>query len=302
MAAIGDDLLGRMILTVIENRDPQLTEMISINPDQTSSYTVVLSPYQTDRIFLHSAGANATFGLNSIDFDLLKQVKIFHLGYPPILPKLYADDGAELIEIYRRARAAGAVTSLDMSLPDTQSASGSANWAAIVRGVLPYVDIFVPSIDEILFMLRREDVQAWQGRVLENLSRDYLAQLADELLAMGAKIVGFKLGEMGIYLKTGGSVQLERIGLVWDAPIELWSPAFEVEVVGTVGAGDSAYAGLLAALLRGLPAAEALRWACAVGACNVEASDATSGVRTWEATQARLDAGWQTKDIRLPGM
>jgi sugar/nucleoside kinase (ribokinase family) len=301
MAAIGDDLLGQMILKVVENRDPQLSKLIAINPGQSSSYTVVLSPYQTDRIFLHSAGANATFGLNSIDFALLKheQAKIFHLGYPPILPRLYANDGAELVDIFRRAKATGVVTSLDMSLPDTQSASGSANWAEILRRTLPYVDIFVPSIEEILFMLRRADSDAWKGHVLDDLTRDYLCPLADEILAMGPKIVGFKLGEMGLYLKTNG-VQLAPLELSWEA-VELWSPAFEVDVVGTVGAGDSAYAGLLTSLLKGLPPQEAVRWACAVGACNVEAADATSGVRTWEATQTRLASGWQAKDIRLPG-
>jgi sugar/nucleoside kinase (ribokinase family) len=88
--------------------------------------------------------------------------------------------------------------------------------------------------------------------------------------------------------------------LSWDKD-EVWSPAFQVDVVGTVGAGDSAYAGLLTALLKGLPPDQAVRWACAAGACNVEAADATSGVRTWEATQVRMDSGWPTKDIRLPG-
>ena len=60
-------------------------------------------------------------------------------------------------------------------------------------------------------------------------------------------------------------------------------------------------AGLLAALLRGLDPPDAARWACAVGACNVEAADATSGVRTWEETQARMDAGWPHHDLRLAG-
>lgn len=40
------------------------------------------------------------------------------------------------------------------------------------------------------------------------------------------------------------------------------------------GAGDAAYAGLLAAMLRGLPPQAAAEMACAVGACCVEAPDA----------------------------
>jgi hypothetical protein len=29
-----------------------------------------------------------------------------------------------------------------------------------------------------------------------------------------------------------------------------------------------------------------------VGACNVEAADALSGIRSWDATQARIVGGW----------
>jgi len=279
MATVGDDLLGKTIMAVVESRAPHLSDHITIQPGQASSYTVVLSPHQTDRIFLHSAGSNAFFGAANIDFGLLNQAKIFHLGYPPILPKLFANNGEELAQIYRQAKATGVVTSLDMSLPDPLGAGGKASWPEILRRTLPYVDIFLPSIEEILFMIRRADSDAWSGRILEHLTKGYLSALADELLAMGPKIVGFKLGKMGFYLKTGGAVQLERLPLSW-GQVELYAPAFQVHVVSTVGAGDSAYAGFIAALLKGLPPEAAVRWACAVGACNVEAADATSGVRS----------------------
>jgi sugar/nucleoside kinase (ribokinase family) len=73
-------------------------------------------------------------------------------------------------------------------------------------------------------------------------------------------------------------------------------------VVGTTGAGDAAYAGLLAALYHGLDPAAVVQWAAAVGACNVETADATSGIRTWAATQARLEANWPLSPARVPGL
>ena len=73
---------------------------------------------------------------------------------------------------------------------------------------------------------------------------------------------------------------------------ELWSPCFRVDVVGTNGSGDSTIAGFLAALLRDLPADEAATMAVAVGACNVEAADTVSGVRTWDETRSAIAAGW----------
>ncbi len=54
-------------------------------------------------------------------------------------------------------------------------------------------------------------------------------------------------------------------------------------------------------MLRGLTPLEAARWASAVGACNVEQMDATSGIRSWDETRARMESGWETRPERLPG-
>jgi len=306
MATIGDDLLGRVVLAFLEGRDPKLTQYVTVRPGEQGSYTIVVSPQNADRVLMHYPGANTHFGVTEVDFSLLQGAKLFHLGYPPILFRLMANDGEELEEIYRRAKATGIVTSMDTSLPDPDGPAGRVNWRTILRRSLPYVDVFMPSIEEIIFMLRRSDHEAWKGRVLTHLTADYLAELAAELLDMGAVIVGFKLGELGFYLRTAEEERFQRLAKlsldnkVW-ADVTLWKPAFQVEVVGATGAGDSAYAGFLGALLKGMSPEQAVTWACAVGACNVEAADATSSVRSWEATQARMDAGWPTRSERLPG-
>jgi len=306
MANVGDDFAGKTITSILDSHDPALSQHVALMSDQPSSYTIVLAPGRVDRIFLHCPGTNTYFGLKDINFALLHDTKIFHLGYPSLLPRLFADDGEELMAICQRAKADGVVTSLDMTLPDPSTPSGQANWRKIFTRTMPFTDIFIPSIEEIVFCLRRGDYDAWKGKVLSHLSATYLSDLADELIGMGGVIVGFKLGEMGMYLKTAdlpSFFRLERLNVAIDdwANQTVWSPAFQVKVAGTTGAGDSAYAGFLAALLRGLKPDGALRWACAVGACNVEAADSTSGVRTWAETQARLDAGWPTRPERLPG-
>jgi sugar/nucleoside kinase (ribokinase family) len=256
---------------------------------------------------MHYPGPNTEFGVDTVDFSLLTGAKLFHLGYPSILLRLMANDGEELEVIYRQAKATGIATSMDTSLPDPQGPAGQVDWRTILSRSLPYVDVFVPSIEEIIFMLRRDDYEAWQGNVLTHLTADYLSALACELLDMGSVIVGFKLGELGLYLETAEAAKFDRLRClpldvsVW-AEAKVWSPAYEVRVVGAAGAGDSAYAGLLAALLRGMNPREAVRWACAVGACNVEAADTTRGVRSWQETETRLRAGWESRAERLPGM
>jgi sugar/nucleoside kinase (ribokinase family) len=306
MAAVGDDLIGHAIIDLLNARSPELTRSIAVRPGEQSSYSIVLAPLRSDRIFLHFPGNNTTFGLPDIDFDIVAQAKHFHLGYPTILPRLMASDGAEMAEIFRRAKATSVTTSLDMTLPDPLSPSGRADWRAILRSALPYVDVFVPSIEEILFMLRRADFDAWRGKVLEHIDAAYLSDLAAELLDMGAAVAGFKLGESGMFLQTG---PLDRFAAFGRSPIrtdewanqQLWHPAFQVSVEGTTGAGDSAYAGLITALLRGLSPEDAIRHACAVGACNVETADSSAGVRSWDETTTRIRAGWSTRVDILRG-
>jgi hypothetical protein len=47
--------------------------------------------------------------------------------------------------------------------------------------------------------------------------------------------------------------------------------------------------------MRGLTPEKALEAALAVGACNVEAADAISGLRSWPDTLQRIRAGWEQK-------
>lgn len=195
-------------------------------------------------------------------------------------------------------KALGVVTSLDMAHPDPGGTSGGVDWRTVLHKALPYVDIFMPSIEETLFMLRRQDYEVWQGHVLERLSLPYLHLLAQELLDMGPCLVGFKLGEKGLYLRASDDVA--RLQALSPLPLdqtawrgyEVYQPAYQVQVVGTTGAGDCCYAGLLCAMLHGLGPDESASLAAAVGACNVEAADATSGILSYEATRARLMAGW----------
>ena len=81
---------------------------------------------------------------------------------------------------------------------------------------------------------------------------------------------------------------------------ELLAPRFEVEVEGTTGAGDSTIAGFLAAVAAGASPEETLVQAVAVGACSVEAADATSGICPISQLQKRIDSGWKRHETAPP--
>jgi sugar/nucleoside kinase (ribokinase family) len=184
-----------------------------------------------------------------------------------------------------------------MAQPDPAQPAGRVDWAAFLACVLPEVDLFLPSLDETLFMIHR----ARAGVVCP--AGDLLGELSDRLLGDGATLVGLKLGDQGLYLRTSGdAARLVRWGTAGSTQWldrELLAPCFEVKVAGTTGAGDSTVAGFIAGWLAGLPPEEVLRSAVAVGACCVEQPDATSGVPAMSIVQHRLRAGWPRLPVTL---
>lgn len=293
LAKVGDDLFGDEILRIVRGHGDDLASAMVVSPGEVSSYTVVINPPGTDRSFLHCVGANSTFSAADIDVESLRGARLFHLGYPPVLPMLASDGGTGLRSVFAKAREVGMATSLDMCTVDPASEAARVNWPAYLKNVLTETDVFLPSLDEILEMLGRAGAAS-----AAKPDPAVVRQTARQLLDWGAAVVVIKLGEHGIYVRsTADRARLERVGgkllnaADW-LDQEVWSPCFEVDVVGTTGAGDCTIAGFLAGLLHGGGPGEAADAACAVGACSVEAADATTGVQTWDQTQARLQASW----------
>jgi len=303
VAKIGNDPLGTIIRERVAAESPALVEDLAVAPGEVTSYTIVLSPPGVDRIFLHCPGANDTFTDADVPDAVLQGAAIFHFGYPPLLKQIWSDGGERLQRLFSRARAAGALTSLDMSLPDPASASGTIDWGALLDRVLPTVDLFVPSVEELLFMMDRPAFQRLAGsgggeQIIRSVTMEDLATLAARVLDRGVSAVLIKLGDRGAYLRTGARGLPGCPGWVGR---ELYSPVFTVpRVAGTNGSGDATIAGFLASIVRRLGPGEALTNAVAVGGCCVEAPDATSGVRPWEETLARVRAGWERRSDALP--
>ncbi len=310
MGKIGSDLFGQAILQIVEAHGPGLSDGMVVVPGESSSYSIILSTPNADRMLIHAPGCNATFGADDVRYETLRSVRLFHFGYPPLMERMYANNGAELATIFQRVKAMDITTTLDLSMPDPSSAAGRADWHAILGGTLPYVDVFLPSAEEILLMLRRPLFDQFAAsshttRPLEQMGSEIISELGQTLLDMGAKIVGLKIGDRGLYLRTANAAVLAKMGrsqvadvVIW-SDRELWAPCFATHVVGTTGSGDATIAGFLMGLLRGMTPEETLQAACAVGACNVEAVDALSGIRSWPETAGRIVAGWPRLPIAL---
>lgn len=306
---IGNDHLGTVVRALLEQAGPGLGSRLATGPEPTA-YTIVISPPGIDRLFMHCPGANDAFGQADVSDDTLRAAALFHFGYPPLMRRMYEQGGAELETLFRRAKAAGATASLDLARPDPDSAAGRVDWQALLERVLPHVDVFCPSFDELLFMLDRprfERLAARHGaRIAAGAEPGLLDELTGRLLALGAAVVVIKLGDRGLYLAT--TPQRARVEAMGRARPErewlgrqLWAPCYRAAVVGTTGSGDCTIAGFLMGLLRRLPPEQAIDAAAAVGACSVEQADATSGVLPWSRVAARQAAGWSRLDDVAPG-
>lgn len=317
MGKVGDDTFGRATLDVFRHYDPALAEGMLVAAGESSSYTLIFSSPNIDRTFLHYPGPNDTFCAADVPDAVLENAArsgahIFHFGYPTLMHRFYQDDGQEFETLLRRVKAHGLVTSLDVSRPDPHAEAGKVAWPAWLARVLPRVDVFLPSVEEALLMVDPARYTALEenGEVLPQVDGDLLSDLAGRLVEWGVAVVGLKLGSQGIYLRTTPDatrlrILEERLGskaCAWTNR-ELLAPAFRANLVGTTGAGDCAIAGFLTGLLNHLSPEAVLTGAVAVGACNVEAADAVSGVPSWKAVQQRIRAGWEqiSVTLKLPG-
>lgn len=295
MCKVGDDLFGGVVEKKIEEYGT--AKAVAVDAASDTSYTVALVVPGYDRIFLHNPGANNTFTAADVDFEKVAQCRLFHFGYPPLMEQMYKQGGEQLTQIFKRAKELGATTSLDMSLPDRASESGQQDWNAILENTLPYVDIFIPSVEETLFMLYPDKYDAFarehegEKDPLDTLDLDILPMLGDRLMELGAKIAVIKCGVRGYYIRTAEN--LAGFGRIAPADTENWQgreimcESYHIDnIVSATGSGDSSIAGFLSAFMNGESITECMEIACTTGAENLTAQDALSGIRSMEETLA----------------
>jgi sugar/nucleoside kinase (ribokinase family) len=299
MAKIGDDDFGKIVLDILKRQGAPTSGMI-VAPGGHTSYTLVINPPGIDRMFLHCPGTNHTFCPDDIDYEALDHTAVFHFGYPPLMRRMFERNGQDMKTVFERIRRKGIRTSLDMTCVDPVSEAGRIDWFRWLENVLPSVDLFLPSIDEILFMVNRPLydalVQKHGGDLIDGIDAAVVEQTAQTLTDLGVSVVMIKLGNQGIYLRTSGAVP--DTGRAW-RNVSLFRPCFQADVVGTTGAGDCTIAGFLAAFVKGCSPQQTADAACAVGGYSTEAAGATDSVPHWDTVQDRMSTHWKRRDSQF---
>ena len=306
MGKIGDDEFGKMILNVLDEYGYDGRSDMIIAAGERTSYSVVLAVPGVDRIFLHDPGANNTFCLADLDMEAVSEADLFHFGYPPLMKRIYENNGTELVAIMKAVKATGAATSLDLAAVDPDSEAGRQDWRAILANVLPYVDFFVPSVEELCYMLDRERYDEWVERangkditMVLDPERD-IKPLADDLIEMGARVVLIKSGAPGMYYRTASADRLAEVGAGAGLDASAWADLDGFErsylpsgVLSGTGAGDTSIAAFLTAMLEGRTPENCLQLSAATGTSCVESYDALGGLKSFDELEAKINAGWQ---------
>ena len=264
----GDDELGATLVRMLAARGTR-ADQIRLLEGRSTSYSVVVQPPGRDRSFWHHVGANAEFDGSAVRLD---GAELLHVGYPSLLPRLIADGGAALEALLGRAREAGVTTSLDLAVLDPQSAAARHDWPALLRRVLPLVDVLSPSVDDVRTTLGIDGPPSGVARTL---------------MDMGAAVVLVTAGAEGQHLRAAPRERLARAGRLFESAERqaAWGEhdehalAAAVEVRTTLGAGDAATAGLLFGILTGLAPGESLALAVSTAAARVSEAPVEPALR-----------------------
>jgi len=166
---VGSDNLGKFVLNKLREEGLNVSGMMTGREANTSGTAVFIHP-DGERSFIHSIGTNAHLQLEEIDFDFKKNFSILHIAGALLMPGF---DGDPLAETFKRAKNAGVTTCLDTAW------DSEGRWMTVLEKALPYVDYFLPSIEEARMITGKdkpEDVAAF-------------------LLSKGVKNVGLKMGK-----------------------------------------------------------------------------------------------------------
>jgi sugar/nucleoside kinase (ribokinase family) len=173
--------------------------------------------------------------LQDVTTDILRKAKHLHLSSVFLQTGLIKD----IVRLFRTAKEAGLTTSLDPQWDPAEQ------WDIMLDQLLPYVDVFMPNINELKALTRKDDLTA---------ALDVLKPFAHQVV--------IKHGSEGAYL--------------WDGKELLHQGAFlNKEVVDSIGAGDSFDSGFIHKFISGASGKQCLEFGALTGAINTTRAGGT---------------------------
>ena len=244
VGAVGNDALGDVMIRLLNGYGVDTSYVVRKTGLQTSASILPIRP-NGDRPALHAIGANAAYSIDDVSWQLIESATHVHLGGPDSMRGLGRDGAAQIL---RRARDAGATTSVDIL------SEGSPKLLAILKPCLPFVDWFMPNADQACKLMETSNAE----------------QAATQLLSLGVGGIVLTMGGDGSMMTTAR----ERVHL----------PAHEIKVVDTSGCGDAYCAGFIRALKLGWSPEECMKLGNAAAALVATGLGSDAGIRDLDDT------------------
>jgi hypothetical protein len=254
VGAVGDDEKADWVLMTLQKHGIDVSAMQRLKGVPTSATILNVRP-NGDRPALHVRGASDHFDLPVAMYDQVFDAEIVHLGGTGLLRKL---DGEPSRIILAEAKKRGRTTTFDLI-------AANAETAKIVDPLIPFIDYFMPSIEEA------QDMSGRQGP--EDCAQHYLDK--------GATCCVFTLGGEGAFYAHRDGTRF-RV------------PAFDIQVVDTTGCGDAFDAGFICALKHKMDPETSVRFAQASAGLVATGLGSDAGIVSFEDTFARLKS-WKQK-------
>ena len=242
---VGEDVFGRFLEEKMQEQGVDTTGLKHDKNTQTA-VSVVLSASDGERTFLHCVGTNGTFSIDDVDWDVIAGADYVFVTGTYLLNTF---DGQQTADFLKKCQEMGKTTLLDVCW------DAKDRWASVLDCAMPYIDIFMPSIDEAVKLSGETEPE----------------KIADVFFSKGVKKVVIKLGKHGAYLRE------EK-----DAKSVIIPTYSKIKAVDTTGAGDSFCSGFITGLVKGLSFEECGLFANAVGTHCVMAKGATTGIKSYE--------------------
>lgn len=238
---VGKDSFGTFIIKTLSENGVD-TSGVKISTITPSSSAIVLINDNGERSFLHCRGTNGDFTDQDVTFSKILESKILFIAGSLLMPEM---DGEPTARILKHAKENGVYTALDTAW------DASGRWMESIASCLPYLDLFIPSIDEARMLSGESDV----------------SEIADVFLRHGVGLCVIKMGKTGCYVKENTSEGF-------------YVPSYErIKPKDTTGAGDSFVAGFLTGLSKGWDIRSCAEFANAVGAHCISQLGTTTGIR-----------------------
>ncbi len=218
VACVGEDAMGDYIFDAYGRMGID-TSMMSRSAASRTSATILPIRPNGERPALHSRGASDDLFIEEAAFDDVCDARFLHHGGTGLLNAMDQGQSAKLLA---HAKAKGLTVSLDLIAPNDGT-------MALLAGLLPHVDYFMPSMEEAEFLSGETEPE----------------RVAAAFLDLGAGACVLKWGANGSFVHTGAE--------------HFRVPAFKVAVSDTTGCGDAYCGGFIAGLAKGMDLAEACR-------------------------------------------